>query len=268
MTRLAVITINHQHANMLPKAIASMFDITDAYDAQIFVINNVRDDVTKIWLTNEHPEIKLIENPEPKGFGSNINSIIHKYPDFDYYLLVNPDVICLPGMVEPLVGLMEKDTKVGIASPMLLNMDGTVQPSRRRFATFKVLVVRALHLDSILKNLPSIDTYFMNDVQFDEITPVDWVTGAVMLLRKQALEQVGLFDERFYMYFEDEDLCCRMWQAGWKVCYVAAARAYHEHIAEGRKKIMSRANRHHVTSAIRMLIKYRGNIANCVSSHK
>lgn len=268
MTRLAVITINHQHTDMVPKAIESISGIVDPSSSQIFLINNVRDQLTKEWLSKKYPKIKLIENPEPKGFASNINAVIQQFPDFEYYLLVNPDVICLPNMIDPLVRLMEEDRAVGIAAPMLLNMDGTVQPSRRRFATFSVLVVRALHLDTIFKNLPSIDSYFMKDVQFGEITPVDWVTGAVMLLRKQALNQVGLFDERFYMYFEDEDLCCRMWQKGWKVCYVKTARAYHVHIAEGRKKIMSKANRHHITSAIKMLIKYHGKITHCKDSLK
>ena len=266
MTRLAVITINHHHTDLVPKAIASMSDIANACSPHMFLINNIPDQTIKDWLSKEHPEITLIENPEPKGFGSNINSVIRQFPDFDYYLLVNPDVICLPDMVAPLLALMEDDDRVGVAGPMLLNMDGTVQPSRRRFATFWVLVVRALHLDAIFKNLPSVDAYFMNDVQFGAITPVNWLTGAVMLLRKSALDEVGLFDERFHLYFEDEDLCCRMWQAGWKVCYVHTARAYHKHIAEGRKKIFSKANRHHITSAIKMLIKYRGNIADCVKT--
>ena len=97
----------------------------------------------------------------------------------------------------------------------------------------------------------------------DDLTEVDWLTGAVMLLRKSALDQVGLMDERFFLNFEDEDLCCRMWQRGWKVCYIPTVRAYHAHLAEGRNKVFSRANFHHLQSAIKMLLKYRGKISAC-----
>jgi len=98
---------------------------------------------------------------------------------------------------------------------------------------------------------------------FDPISEVDWVTGAVMLLRKAALDEVGLLDEKFFMYFEDEDLCCRMWQKGWKVCYINDAKAYHAHMAEGRKRILSKANIRHISSAFKMLFKYGGKIGPC-----
>lgn len=261
---LAVITINHQHGEMITKMIDSLTALAQPdLPTQIFVINNVEDEATKAWLNNEHPEIILIENTHPKGFASNINSTIRQHPDFDFYLLINPDVICLPEMITALIGKMNEDFRVGVAGPKLLNMDGSVQPSRRRFATFPVLILRALHVDALFKNLSSVDRYLMNDVRFESGSDVDWITGAVMLLRKQALDEVGLFDEQFYMYFEDEDLCCRMWQQGWKVCYLPNAQAYHAHLAEGRKRILSHANIRHITSAFKMLIKYRGKITQC-----
>jgi GT2 family glycosyltransferase len=262
--RLAVITINHQHGEMITKMIDSLTALAQSdQPAQIFVINNVEDEAVKTWLTTEHPEITLIENAHPKGFASNINATIRQHPAFDFYLLINPDVICLPEMIPALVRKMSEDSEVGVAGPKLLNMDGSVQPSRRRFATFPVLILRALHVDALFKNLSAVDRYLMNDVRFDSDVEVDWITGAVMLLRKQALDEVGLFDEQFYMYFEDEDLCCRMWQQGWKVCYLPDAQAYHAHLAEGRKRILSQANIRHITSAFKMLIKYRGKITQC-----
>jgi len=223
----------------------------------------MQDHVTKKWLMETHPNIQLTENLVPRGFGSNVNKIIKENPNFDYFLLMNPDVICLPGMIEQLLSAMEKDRQIGAAGPKLLNFDGSIQPSRRRFATFSVLIVRALHLDKIFKNLTVINNYMMNDYKFDHINEVDWITGAVMILRKATLDQVGLLDERFFLYFEDEDLCCRIWRHGWKVCYISSAEAYHAHIAEGRNKILSKANFHHILSAFKFFIKYRGKISRC-----
>ncbi|MFN2234321.1 MAG: glycosyltransferase family 2 protein [Anaerolineales bacterium] len=265
MTKLATITINHQHGEMIKKTIESLSALTrmEVDHFQMFVINNTPDQPTKEWLNESFPQIRCIENPQPKGFAANINQIIKSYPDYDYYLLVNPDVICLPGMIEKLVAVMNTGSDIGIAGPLLMDFDGSIQPSRRRFATFWVLIMRALHVDAVFKNLPSIERYLMQNVTFLGTSEVDWLTGAVMILRKKALDQVGLMDERFFMYFEDEDLCCRMWRNGWKVFYVTDAKAYHAHIAEGRKRLFSKANFRHISSALKMFFKYRGKISQC-----
>lgn len=261
--RIATITINHQHNGMIQDAMSSLMSTQGRVPFQAFVINNIKDPGTTAWLQKTHPETTILENDTPKGFAANINTIIRGYPNFDFYFLLNPDAICLPGLLNNLLQVMRQDPRVGIAGPQLMNMDGLPQPSRRRFATLTVLILRALHIDSYFKNLKAVDRYLMQDTTFSETVSVDWITGAVMMLRKVALDDVGLFDERFYLYFEDEDLCCRMWQQGWKVCYVPHAKAYHAHLAEGRKNILSRANLHHLTSAVRMMLKYHGKITNC-----
>jgi len=263
MPKLAVITINHNHGEMLKKAIESLHEQETPEPFSIFVVNNTPDKATKAWLNSAYPGVQVLENPQPQGFAQNINQVITHNPQYDFYLLLNPDVICQPGMIAGLLTAMAEDPHLGVAGPELLNFDGTVQPSRRRFASFWVLMYRALHIDAVFKNLPAVEHYLMTGDTFEDVTTVDWVTGAVMLLRKQALDQVGLMDERFFLYFEDEDLCCRMWQQGWKVCYVRSAQAYHAHLAEGRKKILSKANFHHLLSAFKMLIKYRGKISAC-----
>ena len=263
MIKLAVIIINHNHGEMIKKSIESLYEQKTADPFMVFVVNNTPDDGTRTWLMDDYPQVCLLENPSPKGFASNVNQVICQNPNFDFYLLLNPDVICLSGMVDDLMMVMTENDRIGIAGPKLLNFDDSVQPFRRRFASFRVLIYRALHIDKLFKHLPAVDLYLMNKDTFTGITEVDWITGAVMLLRKTALDQVGLMDERFFLYFEDEDLCCRMWQQGWTVCYVPWAKAYHAHLAEGRTKIFSKANTYHLQSALKMLIKYRGKISTC-----
>jgi len=260
MTKLATITINHHHGEMIRKTIDSLFSSAQEVEFESFVINNVVDEATTAWLTETFPSVTVIRNQAPRGFAENINRFIQSHPKFDYYLLLNPDVVCMPGMIETLLGTMETSPEVGIIGPQLMNPDGSVQSNRRRFANFFVLVLRILHLDAIFKHIPAVDRYLMKDEHFTEPTEVDWITGAVLLLRKKALDQVGLFDERFFLYFEDEDLCARMWRKGWKVVYVPQAMAFHVHIAAGRNKPFSKASFSHIVSAIKMFIKYRGKI--------
>ncbi len=263
MAELAVIIVNHNHGEMLRKTVESLPFLTFDDPFQVFVINNIPDEHVTTWVKQTFPDFHLIQNENPRGFAANINQVIRNNPHFDYYLLLNPDVICLPGMIETLLEVMEGDPHIGAAAPELLNFDGTVQPSRRRFASFRVLIYRALHIDALIRDIPAVDHYLMNGVTFDPVTEVDWVTGAAMILRKATLDDIGLMDERFFLYFEDEDLCCRMWRNDWKVCYVTEAKAFHAHLAEGRNKILSKANIHHVLSAFKMLIKYRGKISTC-----
>lgn len=263
MHRLATIIINHLHGNLFQQTMESLPTLEGDFKKDIFVIQNMPDPPAKKWVKLNFPHAHLIENDSPKGFAANINQVLKTHTDYDGYLLLNPDVICLPGMLSNLIEAMTLNPKIGIAAPQLLNPDDTIQPSRRRFAPFLALVVRALHLDNILPQLKVINRYLMTDIKFEGTTEVDWVTGAAMLLRKTALEQVGLLDERFFLYFEDEDLCCRMWQKDWKVCYVPHAQAYHKHIARGRNKIFSKENFHQLLSAVKMLIKYHGNITRC-----
>jgi GT2 family glycosyltransferase len=263
MMTLAVVIINHQHGELLLKTLDALMASVDGLAIEISLVNNVPDNDTRNWVLKKYPQIHLLENDTPKGFAQNINDVIGEKNNFDYYLLLNPDVICQPSMVSTLIEAMEADPTIGVAGPQLLNMDGTIQPSRRRFAPFLALVIRALHIDKIFPSLPIINKYLMTDVQFEGITRVDWVTGAVMLIRRKALDDVGLMDERFYLYFEDEDLCCRMWQKKWEVCYIPEAQAYHKHIAAGRNKILSKENIHHILSAGKMFIKYHGKITKC-----
>jgi GT2 family glycosyltransferase len=266
MAKLAIIIINHKHGDMIKKAINSIDSSATGISFKVFVINNVPDSKTTNWLADAYPDIHRVDNVRPQGFARNINQVIKHNPDFDFYLSLNPDVVCFPGMITNLIAVMTENLKIGVLGPELLNFDDTIQPSRRRFANFRVLIFRALHLDAIFKNLRVVNDYLMTNDVFDTVNDVDWVTGAVMLLRKQALDQVGLMDERFFMYFEDEDLCCRMWQNDWKVCYVRSAQAYHTHLAEGRNKILSKTNFYHLLSAVKILIKYRGRIGRCTDT--
>jgi hypothetical protein len=255
---LAIITINHHHGDLIKKTIQSLINLPDVCSFQLFAVNNLPEADFAKWIKDVCPTAVLIENSTPKGFSENINAVIKANPQFPFYLLLNPDVICLPGLLDHLLEIMLRDAIIGIAGPRLMNMDGTVQPSARRFPNLFALVVRALHLDYFFRKSSSLQEYLMVDTTINRVTAVDWLAGSVMMLRKTALDQVGLMDERFVMYFEDVDLCYRMWEGGWKVCLVPEARAYHAAISESRNNLISRAGLRHIASAIKFFLKYKG----------
>jgi len=97
MTKLALITINHHHGEMIKKMVESLLGLGTEQPFNLFVINNLKDEGTTQWLAQAVPNVEVVENAQPQGFSSNINRIIRDHPDFDFYLLLNPDVICLPG---------------------------------------------------------------------------------------------------------------------------------------------------------------------------
>jgi len=146
---------------------------------------------------------------------------------------------------------------VGIMGPQLLNPDLTIQPSCRRFSTPLTLLIRGLHLDGIFKNFKPVYQYLMADYDHQTVRDVDWVTGALMIVRREAISEIGGMDERYTMaYSEDQDWCCRMWRGGWRVCYVPQARAIHDHLRTGMRKPWSKMARAQLMNAIRMFNKF------------
>ena len=173
-----------------------------------------------------------------------------------YVLLLNPDVECLPGFLDTLVAFMDEHPDVGIAAPKLLNPDGTLQPSCRRFSTPASILIRGLHLDGVSRRTGLMQRYLMDDFDHQTVADVDWVTGALMIVRREAIALVGPMDERYFLYSDDQDWCCRMWRGGWRVCYVPQAQAVHAHMREGIRKPWSRAARHQLINGIRMFRKF------------
>lgn len=153
---------------------------------------------------------------------------------------------------------MDNHTDVGIMGPQLLNPDNSIQPSCRRFSTPLTLLTRGLHLDGILQNFGPVRKYLMLDYDHKSVMDVDWVTGALMIIRRTAIAKVGGMDEQYKTaYSEDQDWCCRMWRNGWSVEYVPQAKAIHDHQRTGMRKPWSKMALAQLINAIRMFRKFK-----------
>jgi len=254
---LSIITVTMNHMGVVNTLLESIYGPTSPnVNFETILVDNCSSDCTLEYVHEHYPHIRVLLNQKVQGYARNANCGIHASKG-DFILLINPDVQVLPGSVETLVHFMQSHPKVAIAGPLLLNPDLTVQYSCRRFITLYTLLLRTLEWGSDRTSKRAVREYLMTDVDLSKDQPVDWLLGAAMLVRRQAFEQVGLLDERFFLYVEDEDWCFRMWKAGWEVYYVPQARMIHAHQRASVRGRVSQKTFHHAKSLLYFLWKHR-----------
>jgi len=178
---------------------------------QVIVVDNASSDTSVDMVRRGFPGVALIENSRNVGFArANNQGIVRSQGR--YVLLLNSDTFVQPGAVTDLVQFMDQHQDAGVCGPRLVRPDG--RPQEFSFGgdpTLGYLLRRAL--SSLLWRRP------LHDWSTDQVQEVDWVSGACLLARREAIDQVGLLDENYFMYFEDNDWCLRMRGGGWKVYY-------------------------------------------------
>ena len=168
----------------------------------------------------------IIENHENVGFGKANNQVVEKTTG-EYLLLLNSDAFVAPGCVQRLLEVMETYPDTGAAGCKLLNEDKSLQRSCYSFPTFATELWQTLWLDRLFPRSKIFGKYLMTYWAMDDLRKVDVVMGAVMLVRRKALKGELLFDDSFFMYSEEVDLCYRLKEGGWAVRYVPDAQAIH-----------------------------------------
>ncbi|MGE5531555.1 MAG: glycosyltransferase family 2 protein [Bacteroidota bacterium] len=185
---------------------------------EVIVIDNASRDGTVEMLRTDFPSVHLIANPDNRGFAAANNQGL-AVAQGEYLLLLNPDTIVPPGALATLLTFAGAHPEAGAIGPRLLNSDGSLQHSCRRFPTVWAALFRHTLLGRLFPNAHSMREYLMCDWGHAEAREVDWVSGAALLINRRAFEQIGGLDESFYWGSEDVDYGFRMHQAGWKVLY-------------------------------------------------
>jgi len=180
-----------------------------------------------------------------------------------YIAVLNPDIAIVQGALEKMVQIMEQNLTIGILGPKLINPDGSVQHSCRHFPDWKMPLYRRSFLGQLPWGKVALQHYLMVDFDHNKNITTDWLFGAFLLFRKSLLEKIGFFDERFFMYFEDLDLCRRCWQAGSQVYYLSDVEMVHYHNRLSAEKtgllgIFTKAGRIHLSSGLKYFAKYFG----------
>jgi GT2 family glycosyltransferase len=232
------------------------------FSFEYFLVDNAPGDGTGSMVRERFPWVTVIDSPGNVGFGAG-NNLALRRASGEYVMLVNPDLTIFSGEIEKLLAFAESHPDIGFIGPKLLNPDRSLQRSFHRFPNAFIPLYRRTALGRTSWGIREVDRYLMLDADAEKVQEVDGLFGAAIMMRKKALEDIGDFDERFFMYFEDIDLCRRAWERGWKVCYAPVAEFVHYHQRESEVKhawhlLTNRTARTHIQSGVKYFLKYRG----------
>lgn len=265
MKDLFIIIINHKTPDLLHQCLDSILkNHPDVGREQILVIDNFSQDRTLEMMQREFSEIKVLASEFNSGFAAAINwGINNAPPGTEYFLFLNPDIIVQDQAIKKMLEFMEEHPDVALIGPKLLNPDLSVQSSCRRFMTPKLILYRRTFLGHFSFAQKALKKFLMEDIDHSKVQEVDWIFGACMMVRGKTVAEVGIMDERYFLYFEDMDWCRRFWEKGWKVCYYPKAQMIHYHRRDsathsGFWALFNQATRIHIKSAIKYFIKYFG----------
>jgi GT2 family glycosyltransferase len=246
MVTLSIIIVSFNTKKLTLECLESIAMHTKKVDYEVIVVDNNSTDasVSELKKLRSTMPLSIIENKENKGFGSANNRGI-KNAKGKYILLLNSDTLLTSDVLSEMVSVMDQNPKVGVSSCALRNADGSMQgtggffPTLPKVFSWMFFLEDIPYLDQIIKPFhPAHGQSFFFDgmSQFSTTREQDWVTGAFMLIRHEVLDQVGVFDEDYFMYTEEVDLCFRIKKAGWKVYYVADKSIVHLGSASSTKE--------------------------------
>ncbi|OIO17253.1 glycosyl transferase family 2 [Candidatus Kuenenbacteria bacterium CG11_big_fil_rev_8_21_14_0_20_37_9] len=224
--KLSIIIVSYNVRDLLKKCLESIFRYIKNIDFEVIVIDNASSDGSAAMVGREFLTVNLIANKKNLGFASANNQGIARVRG-KYILILNDDTELIDNSLEKLIGLMEKNNNWAIMGCKLLNQDGSLQASVRRFPHFfdQLLVLLKLHhLPSFKRDL---ENYMCTVFDYGQTQEVEQIMGACMLIRKEIFDKIGSFDEKYFYWFEEVDLCKRAANVGLKVIYTPQAQIIH-----------------------------------------
>ncbi len=253
----SVIIVSWNVRDLLRNCLRSIRQETsDQQQTEIIVVDNASSDNTLEMLRGEFPDVRVIANTENLGFTRGNNQGL-ALAQGRYFFLLNPDTELRPNTLESLITHMDAHPRIGIIGPQLYYGDGTLQSSRRRFPTLATAFLESTKLQQWFPRNRALIRYYMLDTRDDETRQVDWINGSAMFVRREVYDQVGGFDERFFMYSEELDWCYRAKQAGWQIVYFPTVQVTHYEGKSSEQAVAQRDIYFH-SSKILFFFKYRG----------
>ncbi len=223
---LSIVIVTWNVCQLLEKCLRSIFMKTSDLEFEVIVVDNNSQDNTKTMVGNEFPQARLIVNAENLGF-AKANNIGIKKARGEFILILNPDTEILENSLKKTVKFMEKNPDVAVTGVKLLNPDGSLQPSVRRFPTPLSQTLLLLKIYHLFPQLKVFTYYLAKDFDYNKTQEVDQIMGAFMMIRNDIFREVGLFDENFYLWFEEVDFCKRVKKACQKVVYFPGSQIIH-----------------------------------------
>lgn len=260
---LSILIVHYNTPRLLRQTLRGIVRSAPQLKYETVVVDNNPKVRVHEMIRSEFPDVRLVMSDRNLGFGGGMNKAIEAASG-RYVLVFNPDIAVFPGAFEKLVRYLDEHPDVGMVGPQLRHPDGEIQESCYRFIKPATIAYRRV---PVLRSLPfarkEIDRYVMADWDHATERDVDYLLGAAMLVRREALEAVGGFDPAYFVYFEDQDWCRRFWKNGWRVVYYPGASMVHYHrreTAEGGfiQQLRNPLTRVQLRSAQYYFRKYKG----------
>lgn len=251
--KLSVVVLSYNTINITTHCIESLYEYSPiTRGLEIVVVDNASCDGSADFIHGRFPDIKLIRNSTNRGFAAGCNQGIRSSMG-DFILLLNSDAALIDQSLDILIDFMGRNPDVGICGGLMLSDDGTPQPSCHIFPSYTNLLFSKNWL------LNPLSFFKKRFEKYREIparnTDVDAVSGGFFLIRREALSNIGLMDERFFFYVEDIDISRRIKKAGWRVVIIPKAKVYHVGGASAKLRPSRTYAWHHI-SLFKYFMKY------------
>ena len=232
--KLSIVTLSWNTQDLLRACLASLRTLDDEVAREVIVVDNASSDGSADMVAHEFPEVRLIRNAQNEGYARG-NNIGMQESRGEYVLLLNSDTEVQQGTLDRLCWFLDENGNYGAVGGGLRNGDGTTQAACMRFPTRLTALFFDMELDRRWPENPVIHAYYMRDYDHETSRDVDQPPGACLCLRRSLLERIGLFDETLWLFFNDVDLCKRVWEAGARIRYLVEAPVIH-HVGSSTAK--------------------------------
>jgi GT2 family glycosyltransferase len=223
---VSVVIVSYNTRDILRNCLTALFDHAGGLEIEVFVVDNHSADGSASMVRDEFPQARLIANNRNLGFAAANNQAFDLALG-NYIILLNPDAYIGPGSIENGIAFMEKNRQCGLCGGRIISPEGKLEPSARRFPSS---ISKFLTISGLSGKFPSSAVFNRHEFggfAHDHPMEVDWVPGTFTIVRKEMLDSIGPFDQRFYLYYEETDLCLRAKHAGWTIYFIPDAEVMH-----------------------------------------
>lgn len=252
---VSIIILNYNTSGLVKNCIKSIYKHIGNLEHEIIVIDNDSADKIGEMLKKRFPSVRFYKTGKNLGYGGGNNLGIKKAVG-KYLVILNPDTVIIDKTFEKIYNFMDKDSSIGVIGPRLVSPNGETQHTRCRFPDFMMPIYRRTQLKNIKYIKNKIYKYTTRDVPYSKTTDTDWVFGAFLFIRKSAIDVVGMFDEDFFLGFEDADLCKRFWDNNYRVVYFSDTKVIHYPHRFSKKNIFNKSVREHILSWLKYFKKH------------
>ncbi len=250
---ISIILVNYNSYSLTEQTLSSFLKFTYGFSYEIIIVDNASADNSGKRLKDNYPEYVYILNDKNLGF-AKANNLALNVAKGDYILFLNNDVIFIENTINELLNYLKKSNDKILIAPRLLNKDGTIQYSVYSFQTLWLSFTTYFFLYALFPKSKYFNRYYLMNRGVDKIIEVDGVTGAFMLFRKKDIIELNGFDENFFFYGEDNDLCKRFRDSGGKIIYYPKVSLIH--LKGGTNKTNWFHEKNHLFSARRLFKKH------------